>query len=59
MFAVYFSTAQWQSLEASGFHLEPNYLPYVYVIYVVYVVYPLKIYVGIVNHLHFIVILLY
>jgi len=48
-FAVYFSKAQWQSFEASGFHLKPNYLPYVQL----YVVYPLMINVGSVNHLHF------
>lgn len=49
MFVVYFNKAQWQSFEASGFHLKPNYLPCVQL----YVVHPLMINVGSVNHLLF------
>ena len=49
MFAVYFNKAQWQCFEASGFHLEPNCLPYVQL----HVVYLLMIDVESINHLHF------
>jgi hypothetical protein len=47
-FLVYFNTEQWQYFEAAGFHLEPNYLPYLQLC----VVYRLMINMGSINHLH-------